>query len=204
MERGRVDRCTLATTRRVLRALDATVELFAVWGGQGDLERLFDADHARLVEAWADRHRRCGWELWPEASFSVYGERGRIDLLAFHPPTGMLEVAECKTGIVNVQDTAGRLDAKVRLAPDLAKQKGWRVERVVGALVIADTRTARRRVADHPLAFARYDTRGFAANAFVRDPTGSPSGLLTFVPLNASEGSHKRAGQQRVRRSAST
>jgi Predicted transcriptional regulators len=86
MERGRVDRYTLATVRRVLRALDATAVLDVTWGGRGDLDRLLDADHARLVLSWADRHRRSGWDVWNEASFNIYGARGRIDQLALHPP----------------------------------------------------------------------------------------------------------------------
>ncbi|MGQ0607293.1 MAG: helix-turn-helix domain-containing protein, partial [Chloroflexota bacterium] len=138
MERGRIDRYTLQTSRSVLRALDASVSLDPMWGGRGDLDRLLDADHARLMQGWADRHRRAGWEVWNEASYSIYGERGRIDQLAFHPPSAVLEVAEGKTGIWDVQDTLGRLDAKIRLAPRVAAQRGWPVTREVGARVIMD------------------------------------------------------------------
>jgi transcriptional regulator with XRE-family HTH domain len=163
IERGRVDRYTLATIRRVLRSLSATVELYATWGGAGDLDRLLDADHALVVELWAGRHQAAGWELLPEASYSIFGERGRIDLLAFHPTTGVLEVAECKTGIWDVQDTIGRLDAKVRLARRVAAERGWRVSRVVPALVIAEGRTARRRIAQHSSLFGRFECRGHSA-----------------------------------------
>lgn len=200
IERGRIDRYTVATIRRVLRALDATAALDVNWGGRGDLDRLMDADHARVMQAWADRHRQTGWDVWNEASYSIYGERGRIDQLAFHPPTGILEVTEGKTGIWDVQETLGRLDAKVRLAPRVAAQRGWRVRKVVGALVIADGRTVRRRVADHATLFARYETRGRAAYAFVRDPRRAAEGLLVFVPLpRTNQGGLRRAGQRRVR-----
>jgi transcriptional regulator with XRE-family HTH domain len=200
IERGRVDRYTLATVRGLMRALDTSVELYAVWGGHGDLDRLLDADHARLGQEWADRHRRAGWEVWPEASYSIFGERGRIDLLAFHTPTRVLEVSECKTGIWDVQDTIGRLDVKVRLAPTVAKERGWDVRRVVGALVIAEGRTARRRIAEHELLFGRYDLRGWQAQAFVRDPGDEGTGILAFVVLPKSkQDSLRRAGQRRVR-----
>ena len=200
MERGRVDRYTIATVRSVLRALGATAELHVSWGGAGDLDRLLDADHARLVQEWAARHREVGWELWPEASYSIFGERGRIDLLAFHPATGVLEVAECKTGIWDVQDTVGRIDAKVRLAPEVARDRQWQVTRVVGAMVIAEGRTARRRIAQHDLVFSRFDTRGRAAHGFVRDPTRPATGLLVFVSLPTSnQPGLRRAGQRRVR-----
>ena len=200
IERGRVERYALATVRAVMRALNASVELYAMWGGHGELDRLLDADHARLVQEWADRHRRAGWEVWPEASYSIFGERGRIDLLAFHPPTGVLVVSECKTGIWDVQDTIGRLDVKVRLAPTVTKERGWDVRRVIGALVIAEGRTVRRRVAQHELLFGRYDLRGWAAHAFVRDPGDGGTGILTFVVLpHANQDGLRRAGQRRVR-----
>ncbi|MGI8828369.1 MAG: helix-turn-helix domain-containing protein [Candidatus Limnocylindria bacterium] len=200
IERGRIDRYTVATIRRLLRALDATAVLDVTWGGRGDLDRLMDADHARVLQAWANRHRQAGWEVWNEASYSIYGERGRIDQLAFHPPTGVLEVTEGKTGIWDVQDTLGRLDAKVRLASRVVEPRGWRVRRVVGALVVADGTTVRRRVADHETLFARYETRGRAAYAFVRDPRGAAEGLLVFVALpRTNRGGLRRAGQRRVR-----
>lgn len=41
-------------------------------------------------------------------SFNHYGDRGRYDILAFHPPTGILLVVEVKTGIGDVQATLGR------------------------------------------------------------------------------------------------
>jgi transcriptional regulator with XRE-family HTH domain len=200
LERGRVARYTMATTRRVLQALDATASLDVRWGGRGDLDRLLDVDHARLLERWTELHRRAGWEVWVEASFNIYGERGRIDLLAFHPPSRTLEVAEAKTGIWDVQDTLGRLDTKVRLAPKIAASRGWRATWVIGGLVIAEGRTARRRIADHRVLFSRYDVRGRRAHAFVRDPQRPADGLLVFFPLPATkQGGLRRAGQRRVR-----
>ncbi len=190
----------MASTRRILRALDATVELYVGWGGHGDLDRLLDADHASVVTAWAEAHLRAGWDIWPEASYSVYGERGRIDLLAFHPTTGTLEVAECKTGIWDLQDLLGRLDAKVRLAPKVSAERGWPVRSVVPALVVADGRTARRRVEQYAALFGRFDARGWAAKAWVRDPTRAAAGVLAFVKLpDANSGRLRRAGLRRVR-----
>jgi transcriptional regulator with XRE-family HTH domain len=202
MERGHLDRYTLATVRRVLHALDANGELDVMWGGRGSLHRLLDADHARLVQNWAKRHRQAGWDIWIEASYSIYGERGRIDMLAFHAASGVLEITEAKTGIWDVQDTIGRLDVKIRLAPRIAAQRGWTVRRVVGALIVAEGRTARRRIADHATLFDRFDTRGRAAYAFVREPQRAmpATGLLVFLPLSsANQAWLRRAGQRRVR-----
>jgi transcriptional regulator with XRE-family HTH domain len=196
MERGRVDRYTLSTVRRVFKAVDGRVELFAAWGGHGELDRLLDADHAAIVESWAHRHLVTGWDVWTEASYSIYGERGRIDMLAFHRGTRVLEVAECKTGIWDVQDTTGRLDTKVRLAPRVARSRGWEAERVVGALVIADSRTARRRVSEFPSTFRSFDIRGRRVATFVRNPGTPGLAVIVFQPLLSRTG--RRAGQQRV------
>ena len=203
IERGRIGRYTLDTTRRVLGALHGSASLDVMWGGRGDLDRLLDADHAQLVRAWADRHVRAGWEVWSEASYSVYGERGRIDLLSYHAPTGTLEVAECKSGIWNVQDLLGGIDVKMRLAPRIAAERGWQARRVVAALVVAEGRTARRRVEEHESLFRHLDVRGRSALAFVRDPQRPVGGLLVFVPLSrTNQAGLRRAGQRRVRRQA--
>ena len=206
MERGRIGRYTVQTIRRTLAPLDASVSLDPMWGGRGDLDRLLDADHARLMQHWAGEHRRAGWEVWNEASYSVYGERGRIDQLAYHPATGILEVTECKTGIWDMQDTLGKLDEKVRLARGIAAQRGWTASNVVGALVLMDGTTIRRRVMEHADLLARYSLRGRGAYAWIRNPRPSASGfgLLVFASLpNTNHGGLRRAGQRRVRLSRS-
>lgn len=202
MERGLIDRYTVRTIRRALRALDASVSLNPIWGGRGDLDRLLDAGHARLMQHWAEVHSRAAWEVWNEASYSIYGERGRIDQLAYHPATGILEVGECKTGIWDVQDTLGTFDVKIRLAPRVAAQRGWKVTHVVGALVLVDGTTIRRRVNDHADLFARYGLRGRAAYAWVRRPRtlADGLGLLVFASLpDTDRAGLRRAGQRRVR-----
>jgi transcriptional regulator with XRE-family HTH domain len=200
MERGRIDQFTLATVRRVLRALDASASLDVRWHGRGDLDRLLDGDHARLVSAWNARHLQAGWEVWNEASYSIYGERGRIDQLSFHPGSRILEVAECKTGLWNNQETLGLLDAKIRLAPKVAAERGWQASAVIGALVLADGRTVRRRLAQHAPLYARYALRGHAAHAWIRSPHPGVGGLLAFVSLpDSNQNGLRRAGQQRVR-----
>jgi transcriptional regulator with XRE-family HTH domain len=200
MEHGRIDQFTLATVRRVLRALDASASLHVQWHGRGDLDRLLDGDHARLVMAWNARHLQAGWEVWNEPSYSIYGERGRIDQLSFHPGSGILEVAECKTGLWDNQETLGLLDVKLRLAPKIAAERGWQPSAVVGALVLADGRTVRRRLAQYAPLYARYALRGHAAHAWIRNPRAGVEGLLAFVSLpDSNQGGLRRAGQQRVR-----
>lgn len=203
MERGRIDRYSVRTIRRTMGALDASVGLDPMWGGRGDLDRLLDADHATLTSHWTDLHRDAGWETWNEASYSVYGERGRIDLLAFHASSGILEVTECKTGIWDLQQTLGTLDEKVRLAPGVAALRGWRPAAVIGALVVLDGTTVRRRIHEHATLLAPFSLRGRAARAWVRRPRplARGVGLLALVSPPTNQGRPGRAGQRRVRHS---
>jgi hypothetical protein len=79
-----------------------------------------------------------------EVSFNHYGDRGRCDLLAWHPLSRTLLIVEVKSRIGNVQDMLGRLDVKARLGPMLAAQCGWsRPDLVVPALVFSGDRATR-------------------------------------------------------------
>ena len=83
------------------------VELVARWRG-GDLDRMVNARHAALHEAVALLFaRHSGWTTAPEVSFSIYGERGAIDVLAWHAARRALLVVELKSEIVDVQGMLG-------------------------------------------------------------------------------------------------
>ncbi len=134
--------------------------------------------------------RRFGWQTGVEVSFNHYGDRGRVDVLAFHPALAVLLVVEVKSAIGNTQDTVGRLDVKARLGGVLADGAGWPVPTtVVPALGVGDSRTARRIVAEHDAVFARYASRGRQARAWLRRPSRpAPTGLLWFANLPNAHG----------------
>jgi hypothetical protein len=56
-------------------------------------------------------------------SYSVYGERGSIDLLAWHPAIRTLLVIEVKTEVSSVEAMLRKHDEKVRLAPRVAAER---------------------------------------------------------------------------------
>lgn len=174
---------------RVVEALDASVDLTLRWQGE-ELDRLADAAHARLVQATASMLERLGWQTRVEVSFNHYGDRGRVDVLAFHPVLGLLLVVEVKSAIGDIQDTVGRIDVKTRLGRVLAETAGWPAPvSVVPALVVGDSRRARRLIADHDVVFARFASRGRQARAWVRRPSRpAPSGLLWFATLPNAHG----------------
>jgi transcriptional regulator with XRE-family HTH domain len=104
IERGHSDRVALSTIRRVAMALEARAEIALRWRG-GELDRLLDAGHAALVEAVIRQLQRAGgWVVAPEASFSIFGERGSIDVLAWYERRRLLMVIEVKTELSDIQD----------------------------------------------------------------------------------------------------
>lgn len=180
---------TIGTVERVIAALQASVDLTVRWEGAA-LDRTLDSAHAHLQEWVARELNALGWLVRVEVSFNHYGDRGRVDVLAFHPVTRVLLVVEVKTAFGDLQDTIGRLDVKVRLGSTIALEVGWTdVAAVVPMLVVADARSARRLVAAHASLFARYSVRGRQARAWLRRPgLPAPVGLLRFVNLQDSHG----------------
>ena len=142
-----------------------------------------DARHAALQNSMAKLLRAAGWTVEVEVSFNHYGDRGRIDVLAFHAAMRVLLVIEIKTMLADAQEVLGRLDVKVRVAPIVARERGWDLAAAVPALVIVDGSTARRRVVANSALFASLDLRARGATAWLSEPRRSPvpGGILLFV-----------------------
>jgi transcriptional regulator with XRE-family HTH domain len=152
IERGHIESLSLAVLRRVAAYLEIRLDLVPRWRG-GDLDRLLNSRHSALHEAVArDFTRRSGWIFRPEVSFAIWGERGVIDILAFHPGRQALLVIELKTDIADVNELVGTFDKKVRHASEIATSIGWSVpsEATVSAwVIVASGRTNRRRIQAH-------------------------------------------------------
>lgn len=197
IERGWLDAVALGTLRRVCAELELRAEI-RVRSRGGDLDRMVSARHAQLVEAIIAALRRDSpeWQLLPEASFAVWGERGVIDIFAWHPGRRALLVIEVKTEIVDVGEMLGTLDRKRRLAREVALQRGWDPLTVSAWLIVADSRTNERRIADHRTTLrAAYPDDGRRMRAWLADPQGPVAGLSTW-----SEGAGSNASSAPVRR----
>lgn len=146
-EIGELDSLSLAALRRIFGAVGARFDGEVRWRG-GEVDRLLDAAHAQVVEAVGRSLRRWRWTVLPEVSFSEYGERGSIDLLAGFIAARAVAVIEIKTEITAVDETVRIHDVKTRLATKLAQERfGWRPAVIARVLILPDT-TATRSV-DH-------------------------------------------------------
>ena len=208
IEGGNWETVRFGKLARGAEALGAKLYPHLTWQGER-LERLVDAGHAELQNAFAGILRSLGWIVAVEVSFNNYGDRGRHDIVAFHPATAIMLVVEIKTGIGDVQATLGTLDVKARMATRAAQELAWELPAaVVPALVIADERNQHRIVAHHSELFARFALRGRAARAWLRQPKRGVSGLLMYVPLTdvriVGVRNANRGQRVRVRPSTST
>ena len=175
IERGHLDGIALRVIRLVAAALEIQVELLPR-SRAADLDRLVNARHAALAEAVLAWFASLGgWVAWPEVSFNVFGDRGVVDILAWHAPTRSLLVIELKTAIVDIGELPGTLDRKRRRAPEIAEPFGWlRPASVSVWLVVAEGSTNRRRIAEHGATFrAALPARAVEARTWLRRPVGA-------------------------------
>ncbi len=139
------------------------------------------------------------WEIAPEVSFSIYGERGVIDLLLWHPSRRALLVIELKTDIVDVGEMLGTLDRKRRLAWKIAAERGWSPRTVSAWIVVAGSRTNERRVSEfQTMLRSAYPADGRQMRAWLRDPNGSIAALSAW-PVTAV-GGRVVSARRRVRK----
>ena len=173
VERGHFDQLALSTIRSVGRALDVRMELVGRSRG-ADLDRLANGRHAALAEHVARQIAALrGWIVRPEVSFAVYGERGVIDLLAWHAQSRSLLVIELKTEIVDVGEILATLGRKVRLGNVIARDLGWVPLNVSCWLAVGHGATNRRRVSAHLTVFsAALPDRTPRLHAWLASPTG--------------------------------
>jgi len=174
IERGHLDGISLRVIRLVAAALEIRVELLPR-SRSADLDRLVNARHAALAEAVLAWFASLGgWVARPEVSFNVFGDRGVVDILAWHAPTRSLLVIELKTAIVDIGELLGTLDRKRRRAPEIAEPFGWRPASVSVWLVVAEGSTNRRRIAEHGATFrAALPARAVEARTWLRRPVGA-------------------------------
>jgi transcriptional regulator with XRE-family HTH domain len=182
IEQGRADRLTVMQLDRVATALEARIDVRLLWQHE-QLDRLIDAVHAELVELVVEELTGHGWMCAAEVTFSVYGERGSIDVLAFHEASGVVLVVEVKSSIPEIGNLLAPLDRKVRHASRVAADRGWKARSVARLLVIAGGSTVWRRLDEHRATFeAAFPVRGHAVRRWIRAPERLPRWSGLWVP----------------------
>lgn len=160
------------------------------------VERQIDWRHTALVEAVLKRLAGCSWESVVEYSFNHYGDRGSVDVLAWHRAGRALLVVEIKSDLRNVQETLHALDTKRRVVPRLIRsENGWDFDFVGVLMVLADLRVERHA----STSTLRYRLVQFVKRWLER-PQGDLRGL-SFPQIPRPPGVMRRpAGHERVRR----
>jgi transcriptional regulator with XRE-family HTH domain len=201
LEAGRLGTHTVDALTNAAGAVGGSIRIDLLVPG-GDVQRLVDADHAALQSQWKALLERDGWTVEAEVTFNHFGERGSIDLVAWHPAARALLIIEIKTVIVDIQSLLSGIDRKVRIGRMIGADRGWRSPGAIPVLIVAEGSTARRRLAEHAALFARFSLRGRRAVAWIRDPQplDPPAGMLMVAKLPAVRPEdRRRAGRQRIR-----
>jgi hypothetical protein len=199
-ERGRA--WDLRKMRRHARALDADLYLNVRWRG-GELDRLLDEGHASIVGWVVSLLDTLGWEVHAEVSFSIRGERGSIDVLAWHAQTRTLLVIEVKTELTSIEETLRTHDRKQRVAPFVGRERfGWNdPQSVCRLLVLPGLSTPRRQVQRHNAVLEpSYRLRGDAARGWLASPAGTASLLLFVSPTQVTRTGRGSVSKRRIRR----
>jgi transcriptional regulator with XRE-family HTH domain len=199
-EQGHLDRLSIHSVRTLFGVVGGRFEGVVSWRG-GELDRILDENHARLVTAIVRRLRRLGWVAEVEVTYSEYGERGSIDVLAGDSRSRVALVVEVKSDLVGVESTARKMDEKERLARrKLVRERfGWEPSVVGRLLVLPSTHTSRRKVGR----FAEVldvvvPDRGAAVAGWLRRPSGRLRGLIFVSDMNPRGAGHRFGRRVRV------
>ncbi len=199
-ELGRLDDLRLVDLRRVGAALGVRLFVRPSYRG-GEAARVVNAAHAAMQERIAEQFDALdGWQFAAEATFSVFGERGSIDVLAWHAARRALLVVELKTEVPDPSGLLTQVDRYRRLAGAPARDRGWNPRSVSCWVVIAETDMNRRMLARHrTLLRNAFPLDGRAMRTWLRDP-GRPVQGLSFLANARGDGTTQRFGPtKRVR-----
>ncbi len=201
LERGRLVELDVRSVLAIADSLGARVDFVIRWQG-GELDRLLNARHSALHESVARWFATLPeWELAPEVSFAVYGERGVIDILAWHARSQTLLVIELKTEIVDVNDLMGSVDRKRRLARVIARDRGWLAKTVATWVIVGESKTNRRRVQAHSSTLrAAFPLDGRSIRGWMKSPTGAIASLSLWPNSSVANAKSGLATVKRVRR----
>ena len=168
----------LATVDRIAGALGAMLDLRLHYQG-GLADRLIDRVHASIVEIVVARLKRAGWETLVEFSFNVFGERGSVDVLAWHAASRTLLIVEVKSRFTDLQAMLLSLSRKLRLVPDeVRRELGWDPVAIGRIVAVPGTTETRGVLERHRATFdATLPARTIAIRRWIQVPQGPIAGV---------------------------
>jgi transcriptional regulator with XRE-family HTH domain len=193
IERGAFEDSVFRATRRVATVLGIGLSLDPRWRGE-EVARLLDARHAVLVRSVTAKVAGSGWLAQPERTFSFWGERGSIDVLAWQAATRAMACFEIKTSIPDLQDLLATMDRKRRILREIARVEGWRPLHFGSVLVVRDETWARNAVRRFDAVFeAALPARTVAVRQWLAAPAGDLRGIW-FLRDDAPANAKRRLG----------
>jgi hypothetical protein len=199
IERGWIDRVPIGKLRKVAAIYEVRLVLEPRWRGAA-LDRAFASRHANMAEAVTRHLMGAGWDVRPEVSFNHFGERGVVDLVAWHAEARTVLLIELKTELADVNDLLAVTDRRRRLAGKIVEPFGWKPSQLGQWIVVAESRTNQRRLGDHrALLRAAFPSDGRAIPGWLANPRTAMSALWFLPDSGASAVRQTRAPRLRVR-----
>lgn len=197
IEAGRLDRVSFGVFRLVCRVLGVWTDLVARWRGI-ELSRSANPGHDALQSSLLRYVGGVpGWSARPEVSFSIFGERGVIDIVAWHAASRTMLIIELKTLFIDPAELVRTMDRRRRLGPTIARDHGWAPHVMATWVVLTDTRTNRRHArAAADLLAPLWRADGRRMRAWMRRPSGTIA-ALSFWPEPAAVLSRRAAHRRR-------
>lgn len=203
IEHGLIGKVPLDKLRRVAAVLEVRLRLEPSWRGAG-IDIVLSTRHSGMAERVTRLLLDAGWEVRPEVSFSHFGERGVVDLVAWHAGTRTLLLIELKTELADVDNLLVVTDRRRRLAAKIAEPFGWQPRFVAQWVVLAESRTNERRLAAHRSRLrAAFPSDGRSVPGWLANPRGALS-ALSFLPDSTGSSVRRRSAPRlrvRARRS---
>jgi transcriptional regulator with XRE-family HTH domain len=177
IERGQLASLPLDRLRVLAGVLDIRLGVVAHWRG-GEASRVVNERHSRMHELVAARLTGLPeWTFAPEVTYSLMGERGVIDVLAWHAPSRTLLVLELKTEITDPAGLVAQVDRYSRLAVRVARDRAWHPLRIGTWVLVAESDLNRRRLARHRTMLRNaFPLDGRFLRGWLRDPAAKSAG----------------------------
>ncbi len=172
LEAGTTASIGLDVVERVLEALGLRVSLSVNGRHLDDRRRQRDGVHARVNGFVARRLERWSWLTATEVRVGGDVPRGWIDLLAYREADRSLLIEETKTDLPDMGGLQRSLGFYQREAWDAARRLGWRPIRSSVLVVMLDSATVARRLADNrDLVGLAFPARIADVAAWLEDPS---------------------------------